>query len=100
MVDAVLGTWKLTSSENFDELLKELGVGFMIRKLATAAKPNVEISRDGDDWLVIGVTIESSFHITKKDLLWHVEVFRADKQCLHKAHVRGSDLETNQHSLS
>lgn len=50
MVEAILGNWKLVSSENFDDLLKELGVGFMIRKLATSAKPNVEISCNGDEW--------------------------------------------------
>ena len=50
MVEALVGTWKLDTSENFDELLKELGVGFMLRKVAGTSKPNVEISKDGDEW--------------------------------------------------
>ena len=29
----ILGAWKLTTSENFDELMKELGVGLLTRKI-------------------------------------------------------------------
>ncbi|KAG5856405.1 cellular retinoic acid-binding protein 2a [Anguilla rostrata] len=44
------GTWKMKSSENFDELLKALGVNMMLRKIAVAAasKPSVEITQDGE----------------------------------------------------
>ncbi|XP_030821154.1 cellular retinoic acid-binding protein 2 [Camarhynchus parvulus] len=44
------GNWKMKSSENFEELLKALGVNVMLRKIAVAAaaKPAVEIRQDGD----------------------------------------------------
>ncbi|KAJ3597905.1 hypothetical protein NHX12_001421 [Muraenolepis orangiensis] len=44
------GTWKMRSSENFEELLKALGVSIMLRKIAVAAasKPSVEITQDGE----------------------------------------------------
>lgn len=40
----------MKSSENFDELLKALGVNMMLRKIAVAAasKPSVEITQDGE----------------------------------------------------
>ncbi|KAJ8354844.1 hypothetical protein SKAU_G00224110 [Synaphobranchus kaupii] len=40
------GTWKMKSSENFDELLKALGVNMVLRRIAGAAasKPSVEIT--------------------------------------------------------
>ncbi|TFK00431.1 C5a anaphylatoxin chemotactic receptor 1-like [Platysternon megacephalum] len=48
------GTWKMKSSENFDELLKALGVNAMLRKVAVAAasKPHVEIRQDGDQFYI------------------------------------------------
>ncbi|KAF6719059.1 Cellular retinoic acid-binding protein 1 [Oryzias melastigma] len=48
------GTWKMRSSENFDELLKALGVNAMLRKVAVAAasKPHVEIKQDGEHFYI------------------------------------------------
>ncbi|XP_067274781.1 fatty acid binding protein 7, brain, b [Pseudorasbora parva] len=48
MVDAFCGTWKLVDSENFDEYLKALGVGFAIRQVGNVTKPTVIISKEGD----------------------------------------------------
>jgi len=42
------GKFKLTSSDNFDEFLKELGVNFVLRNLAKTSTPVVEITKDGD----------------------------------------------------
>ncbi|OCT89372.1 cellular retinoic acid-binding protein 1 [Xenopus laevis] len=48
------GIWKMKSSENFDELLKALGVNAMLRKVAVAAasKPHVEIRQNGDQFYI------------------------------------------------
>ncbi|XP_054588231.1 cellular retinoic acid-binding protein 1 isoform X2 [Nothobranchius furzeri] len=48
------GNWKMKSSENFDELLKALGVNAMLRKVAVAAasKPHVEIKQNGDHFYI------------------------------------------------
>ncbi|XP_053573249.1 cellular retinoic acid-binding protein 1 [Bombina bombina] len=48
------GIWKMKSSENFDELLKALGVNAMLRKVAGAAasKPHVEIRQNGDSFYI------------------------------------------------
>ncbi|XP_072291855.1 cellular retinoic acid-binding protein 1a [Eucyclogobius newberryi] len=48
------GNWKMKSSENFDELLKVLGVNAMLRKVAVAAasNPHVEIRQDGDTFYI------------------------------------------------
>ena len=50
MTDAFLGEWKLISSENFDEVMKALGVGFVLRKMGGALKPNVRFEKNGDEW--------------------------------------------------
>nr|XP_003228451.1 PREDICTED: cellular retinoic acid-binding protein 2 isoform X2 [Anolis carolinensis] len=48
------GHWKMKSSENFEELLKALGVNVMLRKIAVAAasKPAVEIKQDGESFYI------------------------------------------------
>nr|XP_006135347.1 fatty acid-binding protein, adipocyte [Pelodiscus sinensis] len=62
MCDLFVGTWKLISSENFEDYMKELGVGFATRKMAGVAKPNVSISINGD---VITIRTESTFKNTE-----------------------------------
>ncbi|KAH9420626.1 fatty acid-binding protein-like [Dermatophagoides pteronyssinus] len=46
------GKYQLESSENFDEFLKELGVGFILRNLAKTTKPTIEVVKDGDYWVI------------------------------------------------
>ncbi|XP_005301572.1 fatty acid-binding protein, adipocyte-like [Trachemys scripta elegans] len=62
MCDLFVGTWKLISSENFEDYMRELGVGFATRKMAGVAKPNVIISTNGD---VITIKTESTFKNTE-----------------------------------
>ncbi|XP_037777785.1 sodium/calcium exchanger regulatory protein 1-like [Penaeus monodon] len=44
------GKFKMESSENFDEFMKALGVGLVMRKMGNAATPTVEITKDGDTY--------------------------------------------------
>ncbi|XP_059120763.1 cellular retinoic acid-binding protein 2 [Peromyscus eremicus] len=48
------GNWKIIQSENFEELLKALGVNVMLRKIAVAAasKPTVEIKQEDDSFYI------------------------------------------------
>ncbi|XP_061771744.1 fatty acid binding protein 4b [Nerophis ophidion] len=46
MVEQFVGTWKLTTSENFDDYMKAIGVGFATRQMGNMAKPNLVISVD------------------------------------------------------
>ncbi|XP_077208153.1 fatty acid-binding protein, adipocyte-like [Paroedura picta] len=62
MCEQFLGTWRLVSSENFDDYMKELGVGFATRKIAAVAKPNVIFSCNGD---LITIRTESTFKNTE-----------------------------------
>ncbi|DAA22709.1 fatty acid-binding protein, adipocyte [Bos indicus x Bos taurus] len=62
MCDAFVGTWKLVSSENFDDYMKEVGVGFATRKVAGMAKPTLIISLNGG---VVTIKSESTFKNTE-----------------------------------
>ena len=46
----LVGVWNLASSENWDEYLKELGVGMVTRKASSAIKPTVIIENAGSEW--------------------------------------------------
>ncbi|XP_052507895.1 fatty acid-binding protein 12 [Budorcas taxicolor] len=48
MVDLFQGTWKSISCENFEEYMKELGIGRASRKLGCLAKPTVTIMTKED----------------------------------------------------
>ncbi|NXP87973.1 MYP2 protein, partial [Passerina amoena] len=61
MCNRFVGTWKLISSENFDDYLKELGVGLAARKLGGLARPDVIISMKGD---IVTIRTESTFKNT------------------------------------
>lgn len=56
MGDQFLGKFTLVSSENFDEYMKAIGVGFALRKIAVNLKPDLHIEKDGDQWTVTSVS--------------------------------------------
>nr|XP_014706495.1 fatty acid-binding protein 9-like [Equus asinus] len=62
MIEPFLGTWKLVSSENFEEYMKQLGVSDTLRNLAGLAKPRIIISADG---AMVNIKTESSLKNTE-----------------------------------
>ena len=46
----LIGKFKRIAAENYEELLKGLGVNVIFRKIATASTPMFEVSRNGDTW--------------------------------------------------
>ncbi|XP_007897487.1 fatty acid binding protein 7, brain, b [Callorhinchus milii] len=62
MVDAFVATWKLTVSENFDEYMKALGVGFAVRQVGNVTKPTIIISKEGDK---VVIKTQSTFKNTE-----------------------------------
>jgi fatty acid-binding protein 4 len=61
MVTQLVGTWNLESSENWEEYMKELGVGLFQRKAAATIKPTVIISNNGNQWtLKLQSTLKNS----------------------------------------
>ncbi|GFR97375.1 fatty acid binding protein [Elysia marginata] len=54
------GTWIMENSENFDEYMKAVGVGFAKRVIGNAAKPKQEISVDNGNWKIVTSTTVTS----------------------------------------
>ncbi|XP_064087830.1 sodium/calcium exchanger regulatory protein 1-like [Macrobrachium nipponense] len=52
----IVGKYKLETSENFDEFMKALGVGLVMRKMGNTATPSVEITLEDDTYSLKTVT--------------------------------------------
>ncbi|ETE70702.1 Fatty acid-binding protein, brain [Ophiophagus hannah] len=62
MAEAFCATWKLIDSQNFDEYMKALGVGFATRQVGNVTKPTVIISQEGDK---VAIRTQSTFKNTE-----------------------------------
>jgi len=62
--------YKNTETENFDDYMKALGVGFVLRKIGNSVSPTVELKKDGDKYTLITSstfkTSEISFELGKE----------------------------------
>lgn len=47
------GKWKLEKNENFDEFLKAINIGMLMRTAASKSSPTLEITQNGDDFIVV-----------------------------------------------
>nr|AFN08746.1 fatty acid binding protein [Scylla paramamosain] len=52
----IVGKYKMDSSEGFDDFMKALGVGMVMRKMGNAATPTVEITLDDGTYTLKTVT--------------------------------------------
>ncbi|XP_056336186.1 fatty acid binding protein 4a [Danio aesculapii] len=63
MVDKFVGTWKMTTSDNFDEYMKAIGVGFATRQVGNRTKPNLVVCVDEQG--LICMKSQSTFKTTE-----------------------------------
>merc|ERR1739841_238357 len=59
----ITGTYTQVSSEKYEEFLKALGVGFILRKAALASTPVMTISEDGGNWTMVTKTSMKSIEL-------------------------------------
>jgi len=50
---SLIATWALESQEGFDEYMKHIGVGMLLRKMGNTLKPDFTVSKDGDTWKMV-----------------------------------------------
>merc|ERR1739842_176914 len=56
----ITGTYTQTSCEKYEDFLKALGVGFILRKAALASTPVMTISEEGGNWTMVTKTTGKS----------------------------------------
>ncbi|KAL4224441.1 Fatty acid-binding protein [Mactra antiquata] len=59
-----VGSWKVDRSECFEDFLREVGANFVVRKMASLAKPSSEIKVDGEQ---ITISLNAGFMV-KQDI--------------------------------
>ena len=70
-MDALKGQWVRDSAENYDKLLKELAVNWLLRQAAQASTPVMEITEEGGEW-----TIKSSTTLKTVELKFKVDFYK------------------------
>ncbi|XP_075718506.1 fatty acid-binding protein, brain [Rhinoderma darwinii] len=92
MVDAFCATWKLVDSQNFDEYMKSLGVGFATRQVGNVTKPTIIISQEGDK---VVIRSQSTFKNTEISFKLGEEFDEAtvdDRNCKSTVNLEGDKL--------
>ncbi|CAF3706220.1 unnamed protein product [Rotaria sp. Silwood1] len=69
-IEALKGSWDHVDDENFDEFMKEIGVGWAMRIAAKAVKPRLIISQNDGKW---SIKSESTFKTVSYDFTPGVE---------------------------
>ena len=62
-IQFVPGQYTRTSEENYENVLKELNVGFMLRKAAMASTPVMTITESGGQWTMTTKTTMKSIEL-------------------------------------
>ncbi|CAI5452831.1 unnamed protein product [Caenorhabditis angaria] len=62
----IVGKWNFVSSENFDEYLKAVGVGWAVRTIATKTKPTLDFVIEGDEWRMTSTSTFKTFTLKFK----------------------------------
>ena len=57
------GNYTQTYNENYDEFLKTLNVGFLLRKAAQASNPVMSISEEAGNWTMTTKTIVKAMEL-------------------------------------
>ena len=68
---SLIGTWGLESQEGFDEYMKHIGVGMILRKMGNTLKPDYILSKEGASWKMV---TSSTFKTTELTCQEGVEV--------------------------
>uniref|UniRef100_A0A2D4PL62 Cytosolic fatty-acid binding proteins domain-containing protein n=1 Tax=Micrurus surinamensis TaxID=129470 RepID=A0A2D4PL62_MICSU len=92
MAEAFCATWKLIDSQNFDEYMKALGVGFATRQVGNVTKPTVIISQEGDK---VAIRTQSTFKNTEISFKLEEEfdeVTADDRNCKSVVSMDGDKL--------
>ncbi|KAH0551900.1 sodium/calcium exchanger regulatory protein 1-like [Cotesia glomerata] len=53
----ILGKYQHERSENLDEYFKTLELPYLVRKMINISNPKIEVTKDGDKWIVTTVTM-------------------------------------------
>ena len=96
----ISGTFTQTSAEGYENVLKALNVGFMLRQAALASTPIMTISEAGGRWSIITKTsmksLETNFRLGEE----FEEVTTDGRKCKTTVIMEGNKMITNQKAIN
>merc|ERR1711872_847248 len=93
------GKYTRVSAENYDEFLKVLNVGFLLRKAATASTPVMEISETDGNWIMKTSTTMKAMELKFKLGVPFEEETTDGRKCETTVTMEGNKLITMQKAL-
>merc|ERR1712168_1358906 len=93
------GKFTRTSADNYDEFLKALNVGFLLRKASSASTPVMEISESDGNWVMKTSTSMKSMELKFKLGVPFDEETTDGRKCETTVTMEGNKLITNQKAL-
>merc|ERR1712071_260162 len=92
----VTGKYTNVSMENYEEFLKALNVGFILRKAAMASTPVMTIAEEGGNWTMITKTTVKSIELRFKLGEAFDETTTDGRNCKTTVTLEGSKMTTSQ----
>lgn len=93
------GKFTRVKAENYDEFLKALNVGFLLRKAATASTPVMEITESDGNWSMKTSTSMKSMELKFKLGVPFEEETSDGRKCETTVTMDGNKLITSQKAL-
>merc|ERR1712198_592882 len=93
------GKYTRVSAENYDEFLKVLNVGFLLRKAATASTPVMEISETDGNWIMKTSTTMKAMELKFKLGVPFEEETTDGRKCETTVTMEGNKLITMQKAI-
>merc|ERR1719412_26340 len=92
----ITGNYTLTAKENYEEFLKALNVGFILRKAALASTPVMSISEDNGNWTMITKTTVKSIELRFRLGEEFEEETTYGRKCKTTVTLEGNRMTTSQ----
>merc|ERR1712033_69234 len=92
----ITGTYTQVSSEKYEEFLKALGVGFILRKAAMASTPVMTIAEEGGNWTMITKTTVKSIELRFRLGEEFEETTTDGRKCKTTVTLEGNKTTTSQ----
>jgi len=92
----ITGNYTLTAKENYEEFLKALNVGFILRKAALASTPVMSISEDNGNWTMITKTTVKSIELRFRLGEEFEEETTDGRKCKTTVTLEGNRMTTSQ----
>eukprot|EP00090_Calanus_glacialis_P036741 TRINITY_DN62803_c0_g1_i1.p1 TRINITY_DN62803_c0_g1~~TRINITY_DN62803_c0_g1_i1.p1 ORF type:complete len:135 (-),score=36.39 TRINITY_DN62803_c0_g1_i1:62-466(-) len=93
------GNYTQTTKENYEEFLKALNIGFILRKAALASTPVMSISEEGGHWTMTTKTSLKAIELKFKLGEEFEEDTTDGRKCKTLVTMEGNKLITNQKAL-